>query len=272
MKSLRSAVALAAVFCFGLAHAADPPAKPSLGGLPSLIPPVAPPSPPAPTAPNAVLPIDDQKVRIFWVTDYTGTVPIRWKACNATGTAGLTIIPVRLAAVIVPLQGESTIAEHVIPPGVKGAVAVAGIGKGELTLVADGVVGDEIVTLLSHRVSVNQAAQPPPGTDPPVTDPPVVGDTPYLALIRPNGAATPAFTAVMKDPAWEELRKAGIEVRDFTLDESKSVVTLAPGTTIPCVVSLSISKDKKSVKIVAQPVALPTDSPSIKKLGEVFKR
>lgn len=248
---------------------ADPPKKPSLGGIPSVLQPVAPAPMPVKPAPLAVLPIDDGKVRVFWVDSYTGTVPVRWKVCQATGTAGLTIIPVGAAEVIVPLQGESTIAKHPIPAGVKGVIAVAGTGKGEVSLVADGVVGDEIVTLLSYRVSVNTAAQPPP-VDPPV-DPPAKKGTPYLFVVRPDGPAQQSFVKVMSDPAWDEHRKAGIMVRDATLTESQSVISLPSGTTLPCVTALLIAEDGKSFKIVAQPVALPTDSPSLKKLAEAFK-
>jgi hypothetical protein len=75
----------------------------------------------------------------------------------------------------------------------------------------------------------------------------------------------------MSDPAWDEHRKAGIEVRDETFTKSQSVLTLPPGTPIPCVTALLIAEDGKSFKIVAQPVALPTDNPSIKALAEKFK-
>lgn len=268
MKQLSWAVAVAAAFLVGPAHATDPPAtKPTLGGLPSVLTPTVRPAKPEPLA---VLPIDDGKVRLFWVNDYVGTVPVKWKVCAATGTAGLTIIPVKNAAVIVPLQGDTTISEQVVPPGSKGVVAVAGVGKGELTLEAMGVIGDEITTLLSYRVSVNQAAQPPP-KDPPVVDPPVADSTPYLLNIRPNGPASPSFVKAMSDPAWDEHRKAGILVRDATLEESLKIVTLPAGTSLPCTIGLRVAKDGLSSTVVFQPVAMPTESPSIKALAEKFK-
>lgn len=274
MKRVSRAVAFAAAFIFATAHAADPPAKkPMLGGLPSVLEPVVPIPMPAKPSPLSVLPIDDGKARIFWVVDYAGTVPVRWKTCQATGTASLTIIPVGSAEVIVALQGEQTIAKQTIPPVAKYPIVVAGSGKGELTLVADGVIDGEIVTLLSYRVSVNLASQPPPKdppTDPP-KDPPAKVGTKYLLIVRPNGPASQDFERTMRNAAWDELRKSGISIRDETLEKATAVYAPPSNTPLPFVVPLLISEDGTKATVVAAPVALPTDSASIKKLSEVFK-
>lgn len=126
----------------------------------------------------------------------------------------------------------------------------------------------EFTIVIGKTVVVPPVKPPPGGTDPiPVPD-----TTPYLLIVRKNGPADQTFVNAMSDPAWDDHRKAGIKVRDVSVEESQSIVTLPPGTPIPCTVGLRVSKDEKTSTIAFQPVAMPTDSPSIKALAEKFKQ
>lgn len=136
----------------------------------------------------------------------------------------------------------------------------------------DGVYRFLAVASLNDEMSVTPFAVVIGKADPadPPVKPPVKG-TPYLLVVRANGPAQPEFVRAMADPAWDDHRKAGILVRDATVEESKAVVTLPAGTPIPCVVGLRVAGDGKSFSVAFQPVPFPSDSPSRKALAEKFQ-
>lgn len=108
------------------------------------------------------------------------------------------------------------------------------------------------------RVPVTPPDPPPPG--------PVVPAPPYyFQIVRPDGPASPAFTAVMRDPAWGVLRAAGHSVRDYTLTEfARAGYTLPGGTLLPTVVTLKVAPDRKSSTIVVPARPLPAAADILK--------
>lgn len=64
----------------------------------------------------------------------------------------------------------------------------------------------------------------------------------YFAVVGPSGPVAPATAAVMKLPAWDELRKAGHTVNYFPVDELNTGLTRP--TTLPAVMVLKKDGDK----------------------------
>ena len=102
------------------------------------------------------------------------------------------------------------------------------------------------------------------------TDPPPPAGTKgpyYFQVVRQNGPAQPAFTKVMQDPAWGELRKAGHKVKDYTLDEYAGIGWKLPnGTQLPAVVTVKTDFKTSAVVVPAKP--LPAAGADILKLAE----
>lgn len=116
-------------------------------------------------------------------------------------------------------------------------------------------------------VLVGGAAPKPP--DPPKPDPPVppTGKL-YFAIVRPDGPAAPAFTKIMSDPAWFELRQAGHQIKDFTVAESRRLnIPVAAGTTLPVVVTLQTGATES--KVIRPAIPLPVTADGIRRLVEV---
>ncbi len=106
-----------------------------------------------------------------------------------------------------------------------------------------------------------------PPKDPP-KDPPVTGGKLYFVVVRANGPATPAFTKVMSDPAWGEIRAKGHLVKDFTTDEAAKLNLPVPTVSVPHVVTLRMSEDGSSSVVARPAVFLPTTGADILKLME----
>lgn len=159
-------------------------------------------------------------------------------------------------------------------------VDAVAVGKVELLIVP---VGGDAKSVIRRTLEVTGARPPPDCPPPPVVDPPKpppVVDPPvppkptvyYFLVVRPDGPASPAFTKTMSLPAWTELRKAGHSAKDKTLTEAVALgVKLPDGTTLPVVVTLQESADKKSSKIVRPAVALPTTDEAILDLPKGVK-
>lgn len=106
---------------------------------------------------------------------------------------------------------------------------------------------------------------PPPDKEPDPKNPLPVKY--YFAVIRPDGAASPAFTKVMQDPAWIQLKLWGHTVKDFTATDARERLKIDTGTTpLPAVATLVV-KDNQS--FLARPaIPLPAGD-AILKLPEL---
>jgi len=255
--------------------ASDPPVK--LGGQPS---PKAEPQPPPPPTPDVPAQLDPKHFRLFWVDNYAGKVPIRWKAITLDGQGALDLELIKPGdAVISVIQGEEVFRRHEVPKDKAGAVSVFGQVDGQVLLIADGVIDDQIVTLLSVRVKVGQGSKPPPPIDKPPPDKPPVDKPPvdeptgalFFAIIRPNGAITSDLEKVLANPEWDAHRKAGRQVKSYTVEEIAKWFELPNGTKLPAVLTLRISADGKKSQVVRDPIDLPTTSDGIRKLQEGVK-
>lgn len=84
----------------------------------------------------------------------------------------------------------------------------------------------------------------------------------YFAVVGPSGPVAPATAAVMKLPAWDELRKAGHTVNYFPVDELNSGLTRP--TSLPAVMVLKKQGDKWTDTGSTKP--LPTTDDAIRGL------
>lgn len=139
-------------------------------------------------------------------------------------------------------------------------------GRYRFAAVAAGKTGEQVRADFAVVVGPGTPTDPPtdPPVDPPVPPPAVF----YFAVVRPDGPADPAFTAVMADPGWAVLRAAGHSVKDFTLTDARTrlKMTVPAGTPLPAVVTLRVAGGR-SVE-VRQAVPLPTTTDGIRRLPE----
>lgn len=125
-------------------------------------------------------------------------------------------------------------------------------------------------TSVTHTVTVGGDSG---GTDPP--KPPDPKDPPtdptgklYFMVVRKDGPADPAFTRVMSDPAWGQLRERGHLVKDF--EHSAARAYLGVGIAhLPAVVTLEMLPNNMA-RVARPAVPLPTTSADILKLAEGF--
>lgn len=110
-------------------------------------------------------------------------------------------------------------------------------------------------------LTISLGAPPPDRPDP--KDPPAPPTTGYYFLIiRPDGAASPEFTRIARDPAWKALRDKGHRVKDIGVSEVDRLgVPLPSGTSLPCVVTLQEGAD--SSRVARGPIPLPSDPQAI---------
>ena len=109
----------------------------------------------------------------------------------------------------------------------------------------------------------------PPGVDPPPVDPPVGQGVYYFILVRPDGPATPEFTKIVSYPAWEELKKAGHLVKDYSKTDAVTKGFIKNDATVPCVVVIKVVDGKT---IFVNPfVPLPTTNQGVLDLQKEIK-
>lgn len=270
-ERIPTALAVLASLFMGVSFAQDAAkveqSKPTLGEFPA--PPKPKPTPqPLPRSPDDPRPLDINKVRLFWVEDYESTVPVRWTVTPMDSFALADVFPVGTKPVFI-MQGDVRAKEHKLPDNAKSAIQIWGVSKGRILLQADGVKDNQIVTLVKVMIDVDgpQAPIPPPVDPPkPPVDPPTKPVRHYFLIVRPDGPAKPDFVAVMGNAAWDKHRAAGRTVKEMTLTESLPIYKAPAGTVIPFVVTLGVSDTE--TKVIAGPVALPSDSAGIDKLAE----
>lgn len=151
-------------------------------------------------------------------------------------------------------------------------IDAVGTGVTDIFVVPKGVTEESKIQ--TERLDLRTSLPPvlPPVT--PVDPPPVIPPTPavgyYFVVVRPDGPATPEFLRVMSDPAWKALTEAGHMTKDFTLTDANRIGASVPsGTTLPVVVTLSVSADGKQSTIVREAIPLPTNTAEIRKLPEL---
>lgn len=148
-----------------------------------------------------------------------------------------------------------------------------GVRAGRYRYVAVAASKDGEQATAEFVVVVGDAPNLPPITPGPQPEP-TPPDSPasyYFLVVRADGPADPAFTAAMGLPAWAELRKKGHQYKDKTVSAAAADLALAlpPGTTLPCVVTLSTAGGVS--KIVRGPVPLPTTDAGVAALPEGVK-
>lgn len=117
--------------------------------------------------------------------------------------------------------------------------------------------------------AIGGGTKPPDKPDPPVPDPPLPPSGKfYFAIVRHDGPASAAFTKLMSDPAWSDIRSAGHAVKDFAATDAKRLGIPVPASAqLPVVVTLQTSE--KESKVVREAIPLPTTADGIRKLMEV---
>lgn len=138
---------------------------------------------------------------------------------------------------------------------------LTGLVSGDCTLVITpiGLVAES--DLIEQALTV-RGPRPPP--DKPPEKPPVTQKVTFY-VVRPDGPASQEYARVFALPEWNELRKVGT-VKEATLTESLPIYRPADGQGVPYVVTLSVADGKS--KVIAGPVAYPTDGAGILKLKD----
>jgi hypothetical protein len=121
-------------------------------------------------------------------------------------------------------------------------------------------VKDKPVARVVIQVGPGTGPGPPPD---PKDPPPPQPSSLFFVIVRPDGAATPALTNLLADPAWITLENAGHKHKDFERKVALSLGYVNPGEqlTLPCVVTIRVV-GKTSTR-VRGPVPVPTTAAGI---------
>lgn len=244
-------IVLAGLMMMGaVAWGADAPSITLKSPAAKVAPPIAPPKPEEPI-------LEVGKFHWYGLDNYTG--PVTWEI---EGDAAK-LFEMKTAAKVVSWEDAAGDPKFDDIPAT--AIIVRGLKVGRVKVSAWGVVESRAKRLATLTIDVGARAPPP--KDPPI-EKPVSGL--YLSLIRPDGPVSNDFKNVMGLPAWGELKKAGIEFKDFTISEAINLgISLPAGTSLPCVLPLAISADRTSSRVIPPPLAWPRDNAAVQKLGEI---
>jgi hypothetical protein len=113
----------------------------------------------------------------------------------------------------------------------------------------------------------------PPPKNPP-DGPAVPAGRYYFMIVKADGPTPPWVTDALDDPAWETLEEMGHRVKPKTLAQAKELGMQQSdlnGLDLPVVVTLQVSSDGKTSKVVRKAVALPKTAADILKLPEGVK-
>lgn len=147
-----------------------------------------------------------------------------------------------------------------------GSVVIWGKTPGKVRLVARGVVDGVPKRLDTVIIEVTGPRGPPllpiePGQ-------PTTGL--YFALVRANGPATEEVRRIAALPAWDDVRKAGHQFKDFTLSELPTKDGKSPipdGTPLPC---LLVLKQDGTQSVILKPIRpAPQTDDDVRKLLEI---
>ena len=241
------------------AFALDPdPKPPTAGDVPAIC---------TLTAETGTLPVDG--FRVLTLGNYKG--PVSWETDPVYEIGYKDGKPVLVSGEVDYLEiGEAAkIPER---QGLKlvdvgpGSVVIWGKTPGKVRLVARGVV-DGIPKRLDTVVIEVTGPRPPPLLP---IDPVQPTTGLYFALVRPNGPATEEVRRIAALPAWDEIRKAGHQFKDFALNELPTKDGKSPipdGTPMPC---LLVLKQDGTQSIVVKPIRpAPQDDAAVRKLLEI---
>lgn len=147
------------------------------------------------------------------------------------------------------------------------ALPVGGLADGQYKFmaVAAGKGGEQSSKLLVVTIGKGDVIPPPKKKEPDPKEPapkdPVTPATKfYFLIVRPDGAASPAFTKAMALPEWGQLRAAGHAVKDLTMSEAAGASLNLPTdpAQLPAVFTLVVSPDNKKSTLVRGAVPMPT--------------
>lgn len=127
------------------------------------------------------------------------------------------------------------------------------------------------VTGSSTTITVEGATAAPGPVEPEPKEPDPKEPIPakyYFMVVRPDGPASPAFTAYMADPAWTALRGKGHLVKDFTATEAAPWVKVG-SVPLPAVATLGFRADGKTTFLARPPVPAPAAGDDILRLPEL---
>jgi hypothetical protein len=124
--------------------------------------------------------------------------------------------------------------------------------------VASSATGEQVEKLFT--VVIPDGVVVPPPKKPPVVDPPAPPPAGlFFMIVREDGGASPAFTKIMENPAWETIRAKGHVFKDYPLKEARDRfnATIPPGGPLPMVITLRV--DGKVSRVVRPAIPLSAD-------------
>lgn len=174
-----------------------------------------------------------------------------------------------VSVVYVGLSGADPFPANLLRDPTTFVFPTRGLKDGEYRFAAVGSSKSGEQTRVDFVVTVGRKAMPKDPTPPP-TDPQPQPGSLFFVVIRPDGAASAEFTRVMSDNAWNALRMAGSTVKDYGYKEAcgQLGLCLPAGTTLPVVVTLRVSPDGKTSRVVRPAIPLPTTTAGIANLPQ----
>jgi hypothetical protein len=178
--------------------------------------------------------------------------------------AGYVIVQPKTDAVsitYVALDGVYPIPSAILSDKRTFALPAGGLADGQYRFmaVAAGKGGEQTSRLLVVTIGKGDVIPPPPKKEPDPKDPAPATKF-YFLIVRPDGAASPAFTKAMNLPEWGQLRAAGHAVKDLTAAEAAAAAINLPTdpAQLPAVFTLVVSADNKRSTLVRGAVPMPT--------------
>lgn len=174
-----------------------------------------------------------------------------------------------VSVVYVGLSGVDPFPSELLRDSTTFVFPVRGLKEGEYKFAAVGAAKTGEQTRTDFVVVVG-AGGTVPGPNPPGPAPDPKPGSLFFVVIRPDGAASPEFTRIMSDGAWDALRMGGCQVKDYGYKEACAQLGLClpAGTTLPVVVTLRVSMDRKTSRVVRQAIPLPTTTQGIAALPQ----
>lgn len=164
-----------------------------------------------------------------------------------------------VSVVYVGLSGADPFPSHFLRDPRAFVLPTRGLKDGVYRFAAVGSSKDGDQSRTDFAVVVGKAGEVIPDPKDPLPDPGKPGSL-FFVIIRADGPASAEFTRVMSNAGWDALRMTGCKVKDYGYAEAcKSLgLCLPAGTTLPVVVTLRVSFDGKTSRVVREAIPLPT--------------